>query len=137
MSPFERLRRTIVHRILGVGDTPRRIAWGMFLGTMVGFTPTLGFQIMIYLALATLLRANKISGIPILFISNPLTAVPLYWSCWRVGAWVLGTDVDREDVHLEDRLAHAESEAADTDLWTYLWTHLSWADLWQPFPGMC
>ena len=82
---IRRLRSLIVHRILGVRDTPRRIAWGVFLGTVVAWTPTLGFQIMIYVAIATLLRANKVSGIPILFISNPVTAVPLYWSCWKVG----------------------------------------------------
>ena len=62
--------------LLRVRDTPRRIAWGVFLGSVVAMTPTLGFQIVLYVAIATVLRANKLSGIPILFISNPITAVP-------------------------------------------------------------
>jgi uncharacterized protein (DUF2062 family) len=36
-----------------------------------------------------LLQANKVSGIPILFISNPFTAVPLYYMTWKVGAAVM------------------------------------------------
>jgi len=55
----------------------------VFLGFMVAMTPTLGLQIVLYLGLATLLRVNKVAGVPILFISNPLTAVPLYgFCCW-------------------------------------------------------
>src|SRR5690606_40908007 len=33
---------------------------------------------------------NKLSGIPILFITNPFTAVPLYWFVWKVGGLALG-----------------------------------------------
>lgn len=82
---WQRLRDVVVHRIIGVADTPHRIAWGMFLGTVIAWTPTIGLQIVLYIAFATLLRANKVSGIPILFISNPFTAVPLYYSAWWVG----------------------------------------------------
>jgi uncharacterized protein (DUF2062 family) len=92
MTPSElwrRLRQIVYHNILHLDDTPHRIAWGVFLGALIAFTPTLGFQIVIYLPLAALLRANKISGIPILFISNPFTAVPLYYTTWSVGAAVL------------------------------------------------
>ena len=94
-----RVRRFLVQRILGLSDTPHRIAWGVLLGFLVAWTPTIGFQIAIYVTLATLLRANKVAGIPILFISNPATAVPLYYGCWRVGAWLvhLGQPVEEAD----------------------------------------
>ncbi len=97
MSPRElwrRLKQIVIHNILHLDDTPHRIAWGVFIGTMIAFTPTLGFQIVIYLPLAALLRANKISGIPILFISNPFTAVPLYYATWSVGAAVMNPDTE-------------------------------------------
>ncbi len=84
-----RLQQIIFHNILHLDDTPHRIAWGVFIGTMIAFTPTLGLQIVFYLLVATLLRANKISGIPILFISNPFTAVPLYYATWSAGATLL------------------------------------------------
>jgi hypothetical protein len=92
MKPRElwrRLQQIVFHNILHLDDTPHRIAWGVFIGAMIAFTPTLGLQILLYLPIAALLRANKVSGIPILFISNPFTAVPLYYTTWSVGAAVL------------------------------------------------
>jgi uncharacterized protein (DUF2062 family) len=86
---WRRLRQIVFHNILHLDDTPHRIAWGVFIGTMIAFTPTLGFQILLYIPIAALLGANKISGIPLLFISNPFTAGPLYYMTWSVGAAVL------------------------------------------------
>ncbi len=86
---WRRVQQIVFHNILHLDDTPHRIAWGVFIGTMIAFTPTLGLQIVLYLPIAALLGANKISGIPILFISNPFTAVPLYYTTWSVGAAVL------------------------------------------------
>ena len=86
---WRRLYQIVVHNILHLDDTPHRIAWGVFIGAIIAFTPTLGLQIVMYIPIAALLRANKISGIPILFISNPFTAVPLYYMTWWVGAAVL------------------------------------------------
>ena len=83
---WRRLQQIVFHNILHLDDTPHRIAWGVFIGAMIAFTPTLGFQIVLYLPIAALLRANKVSGIPILFISNPFAAVPLYYTTWSVGA---------------------------------------------------
>lgn len=86
---WRRLRQIVVHNILHLDDTPHRIAWGVFIGSIIAFTPTLGLQILIYIPIAAMLGANKVSGIPILFISNPFTAVPLYYTTWKVGALVL------------------------------------------------
>ncbi len=94
MSLWERLKRVIVNRILGVNDTPHRIAWGVFLGFVVAFSPTVGLQMALFVAVATLLRANKVSGLPVVWLTNPVTLVPVYYACWRVGAFVLGTDDD-------------------------------------------
>jgi uncharacterized protein (DUF2062 family) len=86
---WRRLRQIVIHNILHLDDTPHRIAWGVFIGAMIAFTPTLGLQIVLYVPVAALLRANKLSGIPILFISNPFTAVPLYYATWSLGAAVM------------------------------------------------
>jgi uncharacterized protein (DUF2062 family) len=86
---WRRLQQIVFHNVLHLDDTPHRIAWGVFIGAMIAFTPTLGLQIVLYLVVAALLGANKLSGIPILFISNPFTAVPLYYTTWSVGAAML------------------------------------------------
>ena len=39
---WRRLKQIVFHNILHLDDTPHRIAWGVFLGAMIAFTPTLG-----------------------------------------------------------------------------------------------
>lgn len=81
----------VVERVFGINDEPKRIAWGVFWGLFIGCSPTMGVQILLYLALSSLLRFNRVAGIPFLFVSNPFTAIPLYYSAWFLGALVLGS----------------------------------------------
>lgn len=123
---WRRLRDLVVHRILGVDDTPQRIAFGVFLGFLVAWTPTLGLQIVLYVTIASALRANKVVGIPILFISNPFTAVPLYWFAWWIGSIIThgGMPAGEPDEQvLRDRLA------ADGDWWIAIFTSDFWSNL--------
>ncbi|MGF1468235.1 MAG: DUF2062 domain-containing protein [Sandaracinaceae bacterium] len=93
---IRRLWRIMVDQVIGLEDTPHRIAWGVFLGFVVAFTPTVGIQMLLVVSACTLLRANKVAGLPAVWISNPITMVPLYYACWRLGSWVLGTNQDPE-----------------------------------------
>lgn len=130
---IQRFKDVVVHRILGVDDTPHRIAWGVLLGFVIGWTPTLGFQIVLYVALATVVRANKVSGIPILFISNPFTAVPLYYFCWKVGSFLLHGGVPTgEQSEVRERL----SDAAVDDFWGHVFDGAFWSDLGQTLLDM-
>ncbi|MGF1510473.1 MAG: DUF2062 domain-containing protein [Myxococcota bacterium] len=88
-SLWKRLRRLIVHNLLHLDDTPHRIAAGVFLGFLIGATPTIGIQVALYLLVAPLIGANRVSGILPIWISNPLTAVPLYYAEWQVGRLVV------------------------------------------------
>jgi len=125
---FRRLKNLIVNRILGVADTPQRIAFGVFLGCVVAFTPTIGLQIVLYVAIATVLRANKVSGIPILFISNPVTAVPLYWFCWWVGALVMHGGVPQELMDREELASSLGQGAAASSDWS---SQILTLDFWK------
>ncbi len=126
MRWLARLRRVIVDRILGLHDTPHRIAWGVFLGFVVAFTPTVGLQMLIYVFVATVLRANKVSGIPPIWLTNPVTVVPVYYACWRVGAFLLGTDSDPErGRRIIDRLA---GDGVDWS-WSRLFERGFWSEL--------
>ena len=70
----------------------------------VTFTPTVGFQMVLVVFLAWLLRANKAVGVPLVWITNPATIVPIFYTCYRVGRFVL----QQEGVGLEwwEELAH-------------------------------
>lgn len=85
-----RVRRFVLHNILHADDPPHRLALGVAIGVFVAFTPTIGFQMMIAVFLAWLLRANKVVGLPVVWISNPATLVPIYYWCYCVGRWILG-----------------------------------------------
>ena len=89
---WKRLKRFLVHRVLHVDDTPHRIALGVAIAIFVTWTPTVGFQMALTVALAWLLGANKLVGIPFVWISNPLTLVPIFLPNYYVGRWILGGD---------------------------------------------
>lgn len=87
---LNRLRRFFVYRVLSLDDTPHRIALGVAIGIFVTWTPTIGFQMILTVALAWLLRANKLVGVPFVWISNPFTLVPIYGPNFLLGSWLLG-----------------------------------------------
>ena len=94
---WNRMKNFFVHRVLHVDDTPHRIALGVAIGIFVTWTPTVGFQMALTVVLAWLLGANKLVGVPFVWISNPLTLVPIYLPNYYVGRWILGSDVPRPD----------------------------------------
>lgn len=90
MDTFARFRRYLQDRLIGLNDSPHRIALGVALGVFIAFTPTFGLQILLYVAIASIIGANKVSGIGPLFINNPLTLMPMYYAAWRLGAFIMG-----------------------------------------------
>ena len=79
-----------LHWILTSHDSSRQIAAGVALGVFVAFTPTIGVQTVSALALATLLKVSRIPAAVMVYITNPITLVPIYWSSYVVGAFVCG-----------------------------------------------
>jgi len=84
------IRHFVFHSILHADDPPHRLALGIAIGTFVTFTPTVGLQMMIVVFLAWLFRANKVVGLPIVWISNPVTIMPIFYTCYRLGRAILG-----------------------------------------------
>lgn len=89
MKISERLRGYLKDHLLGLNDSPHRIALGVALGVFIAFTPTFGLQILLYLGIASAIGANKLSGIGPLFINNPLTLLPMYYGAWRLGGFMM------------------------------------------------
>jgi uncharacterized protein (DUF2062 family) len=83
------LREFVLRRVLHADDPPHRLALGAAIGMFVAITPTIGVQTILVVFLAWLLRANKAVGVPLVWISNPATAVPIYYPCYRIGLWIL------------------------------------------------
>ena len=92
-----RMRDFVVYDVIHADDTPHRIALGVACGMFVCFTPTIPFQMVLAVALSWLLRANKVVGIPLVWLSNPATMVPIFLPQYLLGCQLLGMkamDVD-------------------------------------------
>ncbi len=81
----------LLHKVLHVDDTPHRIALGLAVGIFVAFTPTVGFQMALTVLLAWIVRANKVVGVPLAWITNPVTIPPIFYFNYRVGALIVGS----------------------------------------------
>jgi uncharacterized protein len=86
---IRRAERFFVYRVLHIDDTPHRIALGLAIGIFWTWSPLLGLQMILTILTSALFRANKFVGVPFVWISNPVTAVPLYGFNFLVGAWLL------------------------------------------------
>jgi len=87
-----RVRRFVFHTVLHADDPPHRLAMGLAIGMFITFTPTVGFQMALVVFFAWLLRANKVVGVPLVWISNPATIAPIFYLCYRLGRFVLRRD---------------------------------------------
>lgn len=77
--------RTIIH----LDDTPHSLALGTAIGVFIGVTPTGGIQMALVMITAFLTRRffhfNRIAGLLGVYISNPVTGIPLCWYSYRIG----------------------------------------------------
>ena len=72
------------------GQRARGLAAGVFMGCF----PIFGFQTLLGVALASLVRGNHLLAAAGTWISNPITYVPLYWFNYQLGCLVLGPGKD-------------------------------------------
>jgi len=91
--------RVYQHLILPFQETHApiwEVAWGASIGMFVGLTPTMGVQMyvtaLIWLVCRYLLRFPFHLGIAIamVWVSNPITFIPLYFLYLKTGDWLLG-----------------------------------------------
>jgi uncharacterized protein len=88
---YRKAKNFIIYRILHVDDTPHRIALGVAVGMFVTWTPTPGLQMALIVTISTLLRANKVVGVPLAWLSNPATFW-VYVFCYFIGCKVIGAE---------------------------------------------
>lgn len=87
-SLIDRLWRVIVW-FFQLNDSPQSVSRGVGLGLFVAFTPTVGIQMPIVLLVNTLCRANRLVGVALVWLTNPITVIPVYWWSYLVGCAVL------------------------------------------------
>ncbi len=70
--------------------SPGQRARGLAAGVFMGCFPIPFLQMVLGMALASLLRGNHLLAAAGTWISNPLTSAPLYWLNYQLGCLVLG-----------------------------------------------
>jgi uncharacterized protein (DUF2062 family) len=85
-----RVGRFVVHDLLHADDPPHPLALGVALGIFFAFIPAFGIQMVFVVLFAWLLKANKLVGAPLVWLTNPATVVPIYYFCYIVGIRILG-----------------------------------------------
>ena len=81
--------------------TPHAIALGTAIGVFIGLTPTVGLQTLIVLFLATLVGASRVAAVLPVWITNPVTLVPVYTFNYWLGTLLVGgvrVEVFRETI---------------------------------------
>jgi len=129
---WKQARSFLLHRVLHTDDTPHRIALGVAIATFIAFMPLLGVQTVLAVALAAALRANKAVCIPMVWITNPFTAAPIYWYCWRLGSHLLATNGSVEVQAGFEQMAASWA----VESWSQLLNWAFWMDLFHLVLGL-
>lgn len=89
--------------LINLQDSTENVLRGFTLGIFIGFLPIMGVQIMIVCALFAVCRYfalpsfNLIAATIAVFVTNPLTVVPIYLFNAQVGVWILGTKITKSE----------------------------------------
>ena len=77
----------------------RSVAGACFVGLFCAFVP-LPFQMLIAGVLAVLFRVNLPISIALVWVTNPVTIAPIFYFTYRLGAWLLGMEIEVSAVEL-------------------------------------
>ena len=115
------LIRFIKFRILHVDDSPKNLAMGVAVGLFVAWMPVIGPHMIIALALAVLLRANKFLAVALVWVSNIFTLIPIYLPSYILGKWILklcGYETIGSNEQVIELLKRLSSFQFFIDMWT-------------------
>ncbi|PLX80912.1 MAG: DUF2062 domain-containing protein [Desulfuromonas sp.] len=115
-------------RFIRLEGTPHEVSKGVALGIFIGMTPTFGFQMIIALFFAWLLRESKVAAVLGVWVTNPVTAPVIYALQYETGRFLL--DMQRVTLPSEfsfQTLGHLGWEVlAPLCLGSLVWAILGW-----------
>ena len=126
------LIKFIKFRILHVDDSPHRLALGVAVGLFVGWTPTIGLQMLISLLLSFVLKANKFLSVTLVWVSNIFTFIAIYFPSYLIGKYTLslfGIDDGLTKTQVFEMLKRLSSFRVIIDMWSSSF----WVDLFEIF----
>ncbi len=89
---FDRFKERIRTMRL-IDESPKVIAKSFGIGVFIGFTPLIGLHTILALIVAQIFHLNRVSAITGVFVTNPISFIPIYTFCMWFGAVIMGVDV--------------------------------------------
>lgn len=83
---FKKKLAAFIERLKKLKGNPHYVALGMAIGVFIAITPTIPFHGTFALVLAILLRGSKSAALLGIWVSNPVTIIPFYYFCYKVGS---------------------------------------------------
>ena len=77
----------------------RSVAGAVFIGLFTAFIPLPG-QMIIAAVLAVGARCNIAVSVALVWITNPLTIAPIFYFAYRLGAWLLNSQLETNAIEL-------------------------------------
>ncbi len=127
-----RLKRWLVAHhmtLMTIADTPHSIALGSAIGIFFGFTPLYPLKTLLSIAIAWVLRCNKIAAAIAVTLHDALIfAMPaIYFGEYKLGCWALG----RTPPH---RIRFGLFALRDYLHW-HVFSRVVWPTFWPAFVG--
>lgn len=97
ISRFPEIQKQIKQAVLFPG-TSQNFAQSITLGIFIGMIIPMGFQTMVTLPLAVLFRVNIVISTLATLITNPVTALPLYYVSFKIGEFITGIQLTQEQI---------------------------------------
>ena len=105
---WRRRRKILLLEFLGREEPAERVAAAIALGVGIGFSPFLGFHLVLALGLATLLRLNRLDAALGTLVGNPWTFPPVFALGYRLGRALLHHDPFRVPPMNWNALLHSD-----------------------------
>jgi len=91
-----RTLKDLIKELLHIEDTPKRTALAYSIGVFLGFSPFLGFHTLAGLAIAFLLRLNRVAIFLGVWTNTPWWIVPYYVFATWVGTQVMRFQISKK-----------------------------------------
>ncbi len=105
---WRRRRKILLLEFLGREEALEHVAAAIALGVALGFSPFLGFHIVLALLLATLFRLNRLDAALGTLVGNPWTFPPVFALGYRLGRALLHHDPHRVPPMNWNALLHSD-----------------------------
>lgn len=86
---WDKARAWFIH-LLHMDESAHSIALGAAIGVFIAMTPTIGIQMMLIFFATSLFRASRVAGVPMAWLTNPVTIPPVYAFNLYIGTLIVG-----------------------------------------------